>query len=138
YVNTVAWVGCALVSHRIAQVQYLAPLVVPLVFLATDAANQLSRRMFISVSAIGVLALLSFPFAPLGASTTSVLLQLLSAFALMVTLIWAIRWPRERDLFSRAQPGLAFIAAGLVLLGSLPDLLIMPRMRQSWPVMASE
>ena len=138
YVNTVAWLGCALVSFRIIQVQYLAPLVVPLVFLAADAGNQLSRRMVISVSAIGVLALLSFPFAPLGTSITGVLLQLVSAFLLVVTLLRAIRWPRQRDVLSRAEPHLAFIAAGLVLLGSLPDLLIVPRMRQSWPVIASE
>jgi len=55
-----------------------------------------------------------------------------------VTLLRAIRWPRQRDVLSRTEPGLAFIAAGLVLLGSLPDLLIVPRMRQSWPVIASE
>src|SRR5205814_8591271 len=87
---------------------------------------------------IGVLALVSFPFAPLGGSTSRIVLQLLSAFALVATLIWAIRRPRDRQLCVRAHPGLAFIVASLVLVGSVPDLLMMPRIRQSWSVIASE
>ena len=144
YINSTVWIGSALARSSIPDSHYLVPLVFPLVFLAADSATQLSRRATITLSMIGILALLLFPFAPVGSELGNVCMLALSALVAVAIVARLVGWRGVLarvlgpDPFSAAPAALAFGLAALALAASVPDLLIVPRERQTWPVGAAE
>ncbi len=141
YFSLAVWLACILVRSSAPESWYLAPLVFPLLFLAADAAAQLSRRALIAATAIAFMALVSFRFAPLAEGLGSVLGLALSALIVLATCFRVARSPGAllgRDPFAAAPSALLFGCVAFVVTTSLPDSAIFPRQRQIWPVGASE
>lgn len=139
YVSLALWTG----SLALGSVpgHYLAPLVVPLVFLAVDATESMSSRAVIALAAVGLVALLALPFAPLAFILLNGFILAWSAGVVAMSVVRAIRW-RTLPLLGRDRlaptPALPYVLVAAVLVGSVPDAILFPRDRQSWPVSAAE
>jgi hypothetical protein len=141
YFNSAVWIGCIVGRSSMPETQYLMPLVCPVVFLAVDSTESLSRRALIILSVIGVAALVCFPFAPIASELGNVIGLVLSAFTALAVVARLIRWRGlvlGRDPFAAPSSTLAFVFAVLVMVISLPDMILVPRERQVWPVGAAE
>lgn len=140
YVSLVLWIG-GLASARIPG-HYMAPIVFPLLFVAVEAADRLSRRAVLVLSAAGLAALVLFPFAAVTALAANGFLVLASAAVAAVVAVQCVRFRKwmllGRDPLARAPASAAAVLAVAVLFSSLPDTLLFPRERQSWSVAPSE
>ncbi|MEO6025370.1 MAG: hypothetical protein ABIR79_00700 [Candidatus Binatia bacterium] len=125
---------------RVPDAHYFATAVFPLVFLAADASEALSRRTAASLLVVLVLALGSLLFAPLAIALGSVLCVIAVGFGSLLLLARAIRsgGGTVSELGARRSSGLAVAGALLVCLMSAPDALIYPRTPQLWPVVTAE
>lgn len=142
YLNTAVWAATLLLGPLdVPGPRFFAPGVFPLVFLAVDAADHLSARAFAGVAALGALGLLLLPFAPLAPIIGAAISTAASAAVFVATGVVIARRRRPRWLAtseSPLTPCLTLVAAGLALAASCPDLLVVPRQRQQWPVAAAE
>ena len=142
YFNTAVWVGCMLVrTDAIPEGQYLGPLVFPLVYLAADASERLTRRRAALLIAIGVAALVALPFAALASGIGNLLMVAGSGVLLVATVVGVIRRRGLPIIGMPLAPAASSLLIGLtalVAIASLPDTLLIRRERQIWPAAAAE
>lgn len=142
YFNTAVWLGCMLVrTDGVPEGQYLGPLVFPLVYLAADASERLTRRRAALLLGVSVAALLALPFAALASGIGNLLMVAGSAVLLVATISGAIRrrgLPIVGAPFAPARPALLIGLTALVAIASVPDMLLIRRERQIWPAAAAE
>jgi hypothetical protein len=139
YLIAAGWTA-SLMRLRIPDAHYFATAAFPLVFLAADATESLSRRAAASLIAALLLALGSLLFAPLAVAVGSVLCVIAAGLVLLLVLTRALRpgGGTAGDLAARPSAGIAVAGAILVCLMSTPDALIYPRTPQLWPVVTAE
>ena len=138
YLITTGWTGWVMAGGmRIPDAHYFAAAVFPLVFLAADAAQTMSRRGAASLIGVLVLALGSLLFAPLAVASGSVLCVMTAGVLFLLLLAQALRSRRD-VLEAPSSTRVAVVGAVLVCLMSAPDALLYPRTRQLWPVATAE
>jgi hypothetical protein len=141
YLVTAVWIASTTVRGlRIPDAHYFLPAVVPLAFLAADAAQSMSGRTAAGLIGVLLLSDISLLFAPLACVLGSVLCVVTGAVSFVFLLVHALR-SRDglgSDLEARPSSRVAIAGTMLVCLMSVPDALIYPRTRQVWPVATTE
>jgi hypothetical protein len=138
WVSLTAWVGWAAAAGSIPPApRALAPIVLPLLFLAAESTDRLSMRGMGVLSAIGFVAVVLFPFLSLAVGIWGELIVALSAMLLVC-------WPMRRrvaffgpDLISPVSPGLAWVLVVAASGGALANSLS-PVQLQRVPVASAE
>jgi hypothetical protein len=138
YLIAAGWIASA-PRLRVPDAHYFATAVFPLVFLAADAAEGLSRERASILIAALMLALASLPFAPLAVAAGSALAVIAAAVVLLSVAVRTLgAGAIAEHLTARPAPRLALAGALLACAMSAPDALLCPRTRQLWPVVTGE
>lgn len=135
------WVGWAIAGNRrIPAAHYFAAAVLPLVFLAADAAGSMSRRALATLIGLLLVGLATLPLAPLATGLGGVYCTVAAGVAFVALLRQVFRSGARLDGDLATRPSARFAVAGTLLacLICAPDALIYPRTPQVWPVATAE